>query len=174
MVGSIQKTRILIKYPITRTKITDPYFRAFVANVRKRLRPRFERVDKTQTCKENAIPISKRCQYVFKTKGFFGWKQNQQSSVLPRKPTEFKTILPRQGRGILICAGLISRRILVFLASQDFFQLRAMGRLGAHNAGCILMKLFPAWYSLKLKSVLRLASVPHRKRPVVPHFQSFP
>ena len=146
MVVSIQKTRILIKYPTTRTNITDPYVRAFVANVRKRLRPWFERVDKTQTCKENRAPILKRCPYVFKTKGFLGLKQDHQTSVYPRKPTEFKTILPRQERGILTCAGLVSRRILAFLESQDFFQLRAMGRLGADNAGCILVTLFQAWY----------------------------
>lgn len=85
LVGSIQKTRILIKYPTTRTNITDPYFRAFVANVRKRLRPWFERVDKTQTCSENSTPISKRCQYVFKTKGFLGLKQDHQTSVPPKK-----------------------------------------------------------------------------------------
>jgi hypothetical protein len=157
VVGSIQKTRILIKYPTTRTNITDPYFRAFVANVRKRLRPWFERVDKIQNCRENRTPISKRCQYVFKTKGFLGLKQDHQTSVSPRKLTEFKTILPRQGRGILICAGLISRRILAFLASQNFFQLRAMGRVGAHISGRILIKLFPAWHPLKLRSVLRLA-----------------
>ena len=155
--GSIQKTRILIKYPTTRTKTTDPYFRALLANVRKRLRPWFERLEKIQTCKEHRNPISKRCQYVFKTKGFLGWKQNQQSSMLPRKTTEFKTVLPQQGRGILICAGLVSRQILAFLASQSFFQLRAMGRVGAHISGCILIKRFPAWYSLKLSSVLRLA-----------------
>jgi hypothetical protein len=139
-VGSIQKTRILIKYPTARTNITEPYFRAFVANVRKRLRPWFERVDKIQTCKENRAPISKRYQYVFKTKGFLGLKQDHQTSVHPRKPTEFKTILPRQGRGILTCAGL-SRRILAFLESQNFFQLRTMGRVGAHNAGFGLIRL---------------------------------
>ena len=132
VVGSIQKTRILIKYPTTRTKTTDPYFIALLANVRKRLRPWFERVEKILTCKENRNPISKRCQHFFKTKGFLGWKQNQQSSVLPRKTIELKTTLPQQGRGTLICAGLVSRQILAFLASQNFFQLRAMGRVGAH------------------------------------------
>jgi hypothetical protein len=90
MVNSIQKTRIPIKYPTTRTNITDPYFRALLPNVRKRLRPWFERVDKTQSCRENRIPISKRCQYAFKTKGFLGWKRDHQTSVLPRKTAEFK------------------------------------------------------------------------------------
>jgi hypothetical protein len=38
-------------------------------------------------------------------------------------------------------AGLVSRRILAFLASQNFFQLRAMVRAGAHISGFGLIRL---------------------------------